>query len=171
MKALIITLRLIHILAAMFWFGGTIIMVRFVLPTARRLGPAGGPFIQGLTGEAKVPLTLTIAGWATILAGIVLMIIVSGRFDPAWARSPMGITFSIGGALGLLAGLHGTVAMGPAGRRMGAIGQELAKSGGPATPAQVAELNVLRDKLERHGGVTLLLLAGAAICMAIARYV
>jgi hypothetical protein len=171
MNALIITLRLFHILAAMFWFGGTIFMVRFVLPTARRVGPAGGPFMQSFMSESGVVIALTVAGWVAILAGVILMVLVSGRFDPSWTRSPMGITFSLGGLLGILAGLHGIFVQSVNARRMGALALQISRSGAPPKPEQMAALNALRDKLERGGGVTLLLLAGAAICMAIARYV
>ncbi len=51
----IILLRLIHILSGVFWVGSVLFVARFLLPTLRAVGPAGGPVMQQLTQVRKLP--------------------------------------------------------------------------------------------------------------------
>jgi hypothetical protein len=169
MAALIVLLRLIHILSGIFWFGGTLMLVRFVFPTAKRLGPDGGRFMQSLMVEARLPVALAIAGWATTLAGLVLFYFSSGRFAHSWMTSGQGITLSIGALFGISAALHGAAAQAPvAAKLMGLSGQ---MGSGPPSPEQIAQMQTLRDKLARGATVSAGLLFVAAAAMAIARYV
>lgn len=45
---MIAVLRVIHIVLGAFWAGATILLAWWALPTARQLGPAAAPFMQGL---------------------------------------------------------------------------------------------------------------------------
>jgi len=46
--AIMIVLRVIHIICGVFWAGTVMVMAWFVLPTAQALGQPGGAFMQRL---------------------------------------------------------------------------------------------------------------------------
>ncbi|MFI5370208.1 MAG: hypothetical protein ACHQ52_01530 [Candidatus Eisenbacteria bacterium] len=170
MSALIILLRLIHILGAMFWLGGSITTAAFILPTARRTGPDGAPFMKSLMTESGFPLVFALAGWMTVLAGAILFVFVSGRFDHGWLASRQGIALSIGALFGIAAAIHGVVVLNVTARRLAAFTRAMETTGVPLRPEQVAEGQRLRERLGRGSvqNTGLLLVAGAA--MAVARY-
>jgi hypothetical protein len=168
---LIVTLRLLHILAGIFWVGGTLLVHGYILTTAKRLGPDAGKFMQSLVSDSGMPLALTLAGWIATLAGAVLFVFVSGRFDHAWMSSPMGLTLQLGALFGIVGLVFGAAVQAPNAGRFAALTREIAGGGGPPTPAQVARMNLLRDKLERGGRISSALLVLAAAAMATARYV
>ena len=43
--------RILHIAGGVFWAGAVLVTLRFVLPNARQIGPAGGAFVGRLMGE------------------------------------------------------------------------------------------------------------------------
>jgi hypothetical protein len=168
---LIVVLRLLHVLPAIFWVGGSLLVHGHVLPTAKRLGPDAVKFMQSLVTDSRMSLALTISGWIATVAGAILFVFVSGRFDHGWMTSPTGLTFQVGALFGI-AGLGvGASIQAPNASRLAALSREIAGAGGPPTPAQVARMNLLRDKLERGGRIASVLLIIAAAAMAVARYV
>jgi uncharacterized membrane protein len=169
MAALIILLRLIHILSGIFWVGGTLMLARFIIPTADRVGPESGRFMQSLMVEARLPVALAIAGWATTLAGLVLFFFTSGRFAHSWMTSGQGITLTLGALIGISAALHGAAVQAPVAAKLSALGG--ASASGPPSPERIAELQLLRGKLAQSAGVSAGLLTAAAAAMAIARYI
>jgi uncharacterized membrane protein len=169
MMALIIVLRLIHILAGIFWLGGTLMLARFIIPTAKRLGPDGGRFFQSLVIEARLPVALAAAGWATTLAGLALFFFSSGRFAHSWMTSGQGITLTIGALFGISAALHGAATQAPVAMKLASLAG--AAPPGPPSPERLAEMQALRDKLATGAAVSAGLLLVAASAMAIARYV
>jgi hypothetical protein len=171
LAALLIVLRLLHILAGIFWVGGSLLVHAHILPTAKRLGPDAGRFMQSLAADSGMPVALTLAGLTTTIAGAILFVFVSGHFDPGWMSSPTGVTFGIGALFGIAGLLFGAAVQAPNAARMATLSREIAGGGGPPTPAQVARMNLLRDRLERGGRIASVLLVTAAAAMAIARYV
>ena len=171
MDVYLIVLRVVHILAGVFWVGAAILFFFFIEPTANELGPAAGPFMQGMTVKRKMPIVFTAASGLTILAGVLLYWKVSGGFDLDWITSSTGITFTIGGLAAIVAFLGGFFLIKPRVDRMGAIGAAVQQSGGPPSEAQVAELAQIQHSLRRIGLTDLAFLTTAVIAMAIARYV
>ena len=167
MSALIVLLRLIHILSAIFWLGGTLTAAAFIFPTAKRVGPDSARFMQSLMVESRFPLALTITGWTTTLAGLILFFLSSGRFAHSWMASGQGIALSIGALFGISGALHGGIVQGRGAARLAA----LASQAGPPTPERIAEMQTLRDKLARGTVASAGILTVAAAAMAIARYV
>jgi uncharacterized membrane protein len=49
-------LRLIHILAGVFWVGAIFLIAGFLLPTARAMGREGGRFMQHLMLQRRLPV-------------------------------------------------------------------------------------------------------------------
>jgi uncharacterized membrane protein len=162
-----IVLRLVHILAGAFWFGALVFTARILMPAARDAGPAGAPFMAQIS--RRLPLFMMAAAILTLVAGIWLMMRDAGV--AGWAQSGMGRTFSIGGALAIVAFIVGMIVNMPAGKRMGAIGQAVSKRGGPPTAEEAAELARIQKRLATGTIVVTVLIALATAAMAVARYV
>jgi hypothetical protein len=164
-----IVLRIVHILAGVFWAGSTFFLVGFISRTAGAAGEAGGRFMERLMTQTRFPAALGISGGLTILAGLALYGMDS-RFSAAWMTSPTGLTFGIAGLAAILSLPVGALAA-PSGRKLGELSRRVEASGAPATAEQVAEIDVLRQRIARASGVGAVLLVIAVVGMAIARYV
>ena len=51
MDTYLVVLRIVHILAGVFWVGAVFTTILFLQPTARDVGPAAGPFMAHLAGK------------------------------------------------------------------------------------------------------------------------
>src|SRR5688572_29923036 len=76
MRSYLLALRLIHIVSAVCWVGGSFVMVGFVLPAVKRAGPEGGKFMNLLV-QRKLPVYLVIAAWSAVISGALLYWTVS----------------------------------------------------------------------------------------------
>jgi hypothetical protein len=166
----VIILRLIHIASGTFWVGAAFAFFLFIQPSVRELGPEGQKFMGHLGAKRKLPGIILISAILTVLAGILLYIRVSDGFSPEWITSGPGIGFTVGGVAAIITVTLGLIATKPAADRMGALGQEIAGSGGPPTPDQAAEMQRLQARLLLMGRVSMVLLAIAVVTMATARY-
>jgi len=165
--------RLVHILAGIFWVGATLTLSAFLLPAARAVGPSGGAVMTQLMGRQRLQFWINVGMALTILAGFALFGIDSKASGGGFGRSAMGITLSIGALLAIVAaGVHGAMAQ-PAARKLGAIAQRMEESqrAGAAPPADLAaEAVPLRQKFSRAQAIMSWLLVLSATTMAIARY-
>lgn len=171
MWLVVIALRLVHILSSIVWLGGSVVLVGFVVPTAKRNGAEGARFMQSLVSESGLPILLNAVGLLSTVAGLGLFYFTSGQFDRDWMRSPMGMTYSAGMAFGLLAAVNGSVIQSATARKLATLGRAIAAAGGAPDPALLAQAGALRDRLARGGHVGVALLTLAAAAMAIARYI
>jgi len=167
-------LRLVHILAGIFWVGATLTLAAFVLPAARAVGPSsGGAVMTQLMGRQRLQFWINVGMSLTILAGFALYGIDSKASGGGFGRSPMGITLAIGALLAIAAaGVHGAMAQSAA-RKLGAIAQraeESQRSGSPPPADLAAEALPLRQKFSRAQTIMSWLLVLSATTMAIARY-
>lgn len=166
----LITLRAVHVMAGAFWVGAALMLVAFVAPSARAVGPAGAPFMQRLLGRSRFGEAMGIAGLAATLAGLALLWSSSGGLDPAWVASPGGATMVLASLVGIGALAIGIGVNKPTASRLAALGGALAATGGP-TAAQAAEIAQLQRRLQLGGQWGASLLVVATIGMAVARYV
>ena len=167
---MLITLRLIHILAGAFWIGAALFNAILLVPTIRALGPAAGPVMQHLVQVKKLPMWLLGAGVLTVLSGLSLYYIASGGFtNTAFLASGPGRTFGLGAVFALLAIIVGMVFTSPAAKRAGAIAASLA--GKPPTPEQAAQLQAAQKQIGVTSGVATLFVLLATCAMAVARYI
>ncbi|MEO8200140.1 MAG: hypothetical protein ABI679_06445 [Gemmatimonadota bacterium] len=169
--ATVIVLRLLHVVMGVFWAGTVLFMARFLLPSIRAAGPAGGAVMQQLVQIRKVPIVLMTAAILTVLSGITLYWHDSGGFQGVWMASGSGRMFGLGGLFGLIAVIVGMAGNAPVGKRMGEVMAAIAKAGGPPSPEQVAELKRLQDRLYKLTQAVAGLVFLAVIAMAVARYV
>lgn len=166
----LIALRAVHVMAGAFWVGAALMLVAFVAPSARAVGPAGAPFMQRLLGRSRFGEAMGIAGLAATLAGAALLWPASGGLDPAWVASPGGATLVLASLVGVGALAIGVGVNKPTAARLAALGDAIAATGGP-TAAQAAEIAQLQRRLQLGGQWGASLLVVATLGMAVARYV
>ena len=162
--------RLVHIVFGAFWVGSVLFMALFLAPTLKHLGPAGGPVMGHLTQVRKLPIWMMTAALLTILSGAGLYWRVSGGMQPSWFATGPGKVFSAGAVLGLLTLIIGLSVSMPSARRMGVLMAARAKATTPPTPEEVAELARLQQRLATSQFVAAILILGATMAMAVARY-
>jgi hypothetical protein len=170
MTWLIVALRLIHIVGGVFWAGAVWLFARFIEPTATAAGPEGGRFLQRFAGSVYTPAVMS-AGVGTVLAGIALMWIDSGGFQPAFMGSHFGIALSVGALCAIVAAVYGIGLGARNAMRLKAVGAAVQRQPGGPTPEQLGQMQVIQGKLRTGGRVAAVLLVVTVVCMAIARYV
>jgi uncharacterized membrane protein len=170
-SALMIVLRLLHILGGVFWVGGAVVAAAFLIPTVRALGPAGGPFMAHMTQRMKFPLWMMAGSILTVISGVCLYWRDSRGFTSEWMHSPSGSVFGIGAALAIVSLVLGMTINSPTAKRMGAIAAAIQTAGGPPSPEQAAELQRLQRRMYLASLESAALLLLATTAMAAARYV
>ena len=168
---MLITLRLIHIVAGAFWVGTAVFTAAFLIPSIRALGPAGGPVMHQIAQVRKLPLYFLSAGVLTVLSGIGLYSKASGGFTNQWMQSGPGMTFGIGAVFALVAMTIGMAIAAPTAKRMGALGAAIAGAGKPPSAEQQAEMQRLQARAGKAAALGAALLVVATAAMAIARYI
>lgn len=169
-QALLITLRLIHILGGIFWVGSALFLALFLFPVVRAVGPAGGQVMRGLMLQRKLPIYMNAAGGLSMLSGFWLYWRMMS-LAPGWAGSGQGMVFGLGGAAAVLGAILGNAINARAAKRIAALGNEIQASGGPPSAEQSSEITALQKKLAKGLVLTTIFLTITAVCMAIARYV
>lgn len=169
-SALMIFLRVIHILSGIFWVGTVFIITWFLLPANRTTGQAGMVMMQELMMKRKLSIYLLLAMLLTILSGLTMygrMIMIT---HGEWASSMMARVLGFGALCGIVGGAIGGSISKATGVKMAAIGKAIQDSGQPPTEAQRAEIAALQDKMQKVMGYVVVLLILAVAAMASARY-
>jgi uncharacterized membrane protein len=166
MNYLVIALRIIHIVAGIFWVGGTLMMAFFIGPSIGATGEAGQKFVGHLMNNLKFSNRIAAAAGLTILAGFILYWIDSDGFTSAWMSSGAGRGFGIGAVFAIVGLVFGTLI----GRTARAIAQLGAQVQGKPSPEQMTQLETLRKRQATYTNITAVLLILSVIFMAIARY-
>ena len=167
MQALIVVLRLLHIVAGAVWVGAVVFTAFFLMPTIAAAGPGGGAVMREL-GKRKIPQFMMSLMAITVLSGLGLMGVIASRSDGTWFSSPMGRVISLGAAIAIIASVYGAVVNRPVGMRMQKLGAEIQ---GQPTPTQAAEMQALQSKLLKASQIVAVLLLLAVAAMAAGRYV
>lgn len=162
---LIWLLRIIHIVAGVFWVGGTLIMTFFIGPTIGATGESGQKFVGHLMNNLKFSNRMSAAAGATILAGFILFGL-DARAGAAWLRSSFAIGLSIGAAFALIGFVFGLMV----GRTTKAMAQLGAQMQGNPSPAQLTQMQAIQKQQATYSRISATTLVLAVIFMAIARY-
>jgi hypothetical protein len=170
MDTYMVVLRIVHILAGVFWVGAAFTTILFIQSTAREVGPPAGPFMMHLAGKKRLIDWVLRAAGLTILAGLLMYWRVSGGFDPDWIASAAGLSLTVGALCAIAAFTLGLTVVKPTIVATLAIGRDVAASGGPPTPEQGVRLQALQKRSKDVGQVILPLLVVAVAGMAAARY-
>lgn len=171
MHEYLLILRIVHIFCAIFWAGGAIILHFFILPAAKNAGPEGGKITMAIANTNKFPMVITLNAILAIIAGCLLFWEKSGGMASGFMGSAMGISLSLGGALGIIAFFVGLTVNKPAATKLEKIGAEVAKAGGPPNAEQAAMIADCQKKLVMGSTVISYMLMVTIICMAAARYI
>jgi hypothetical protein len=166
----ILVLRIIHIVAGVFWVGSAMFAALLLAPALRGAGPASGQVMNQLVKVQKMPIAMMISSLLTIAAGIWLMMIDSAGSAGVWMKSSTGRTFGLGAVLAILAFVLGMTVNSPAAKRLGALGAAAAARGGPPTAEEAAQMQRLQGRMSVASQIVTLLLVLATGAMAIARY-
>jgi uncharacterized membrane protein len=165
-----IILRAVHVLSAVLWTGGAVMLAFFVVPALRTVAPSGAQFMQEMMQRRKLPVYLTALGGLTLLSGITLYARDSMVTGGAFARSVPGRAYGIGAVIAIIAGVVGNAVSAPTAKKLEKLGRAIAESGGPPSPEQRAEMGRLQDKLAGMTKIVAWLLLAATFMMATARY-
>ena len=103
-----LALLAIHVLAAAFWFGSTILLVAVVTPALAAAGPEAAQVVAPQLFR-RVPAALGVAGAVTIVSGLWLYWIVSGGLNSGFAHSTGGMLIDIGAICGIAASVTGAM--------------------------------------------------------------
>ena len=166
----ILLLRFIHIVAGILWAGSAVSLMFFVKPTMKLVGPTGPQFMQALVTRRRYPLFMQSTSLATVLAGVVLYFYSSVGLNVFWIRTGPGIGLTLGSLAALIAFFVGNFGIGSTSAKMGALGQKIAASGKPPSPAQLSELQALEKRLNLAEWIDFTTLAISMLTMATARY-
>ena len=164
-----LVLRAAHVLLAALWLGAAFMLMVFVLPAVRDVGPGGGQFMQTLQ-RRKLHAFMALAATLTVLTGIWLYWRFTSGLDADVVLSPGGLAFGIGGICGLLAMILGGAILGRGFAQIVALG-ERATAGPEAERAmRMQDIEALRQRLAVAGKLILLLMVAALVLMAIGHY-
>ena len=172
MSTYMLVFRVIHILAAIAWGGTVFLLVFFLQPSAKAIGPAAGPFMRELLGVRKLTdWVLRIAGVAIVAGGFLYWHDLD-QFDGFgdFLGSAFGLWLTIGAVAALVALALGMTATAPTIKRMLAVGGQVAQAGDAPPPELLKELGGLQAKGRMLAKWNLTLVTIAAFAMSTARY-
>ena len=164
--------RILHIVAGVAWVGALTLLVLYLQPSARAIGPAAGPFMQELVGRRRLTNFLAGIGGVTVLAGLFLYWHdwdASGSLGD-WLGTRFGAVMTVGAIAAIIGLIVGVLGARPATDRLVALGARIASAGRPPTAEEVAEVQALQARARRLAIVVLTLLVISTLAMAIARY-
>ncbi|HYC31694.1 MAG TPA: hypothetical protein VEB59_05355 [Gemmatimonadales bacterium] len=168
--ALLVVLRLIHVVGGALWVGMAVYTTVYLVPAIQDAGPDGG----------KVMAALQRRGILTVLPALALLTIVSGGWlywrasaglDGGFLRSGVGLAFGLGGLASVAAYVLGITVLRPsmtrAAKLMGEIGPDTSEG---ERRARLEEAGRHRARGAMAGQIVAALLLLALAAMAVARY-
>jgi hypothetical protein len=168
-NALLLVMRVVHVLCGVFWAGALIFMALFLTPAIRDAGPDGANVALGLQRRRLLDI-MPLVAVVTILSGLWLLWRVSGGFQPAFFHTGTGTVISVGAAAALIALAIGLGVMRPAMTGAFRIAQAAAAAPPPERETQLAIVQRLRQRAAAAGRAVAGLLTIAVMAMALARY-
>jgi hypothetical protein len=174
--ALMIVLRLFHIVGGVLWVGSAFLFVAVIGPSAAEVGPSAGPLLTVAVKKRKVHKLIVWFGMSTVTAGWLMWLKDLHDYSDwhlgTWVfhTSGFGLALTLGGILATIALFEGYYGVGKNVVRLVDVGGEMAMSAGPPAPELVAQMGKLQDELKKHGQTDIALLLVAVALMATARY-
>lgn len=168
--ALLLIMRLLHVVSGIFWAGSMIFTARFLFPAIQDAGPEGAKVGAALAKRGFMTV-MPIVALITILSGLWLYWHLSVGFQTEFMRSGMGITLGIGALCAITAFVIGMVVGRPAMMRATALAQSAAQASPAERDRMLGQAQALRARSIAATQIVALLVGLAAAAMAIARYV
>lgn len=170
MASMYLAVRVFHVLLGAFWAGSILYGALILDPAVREAGPEGGKVMGVIQRRGWMSTILTIAA-LTVVSGLYLLWVMSGRFSPRFMGSGPGILLSVGMLAAMLALGVGLTLTRPTAARMGEISGRVASAGGAPSADDLAELARLRDRMTTLLRVVAVLMAVALVTMAVGPHV
>jgi hypothetical protein len=164
--------RILHVMAAIAWGGSVFLLVFFLQPTAKAVGPAAGPFMRELLSTRRlVDWLLRIAGLTIVAGGFLYwhdQQAYGGLGD--FLGSAFGDTMTAGAIFALIAFGIGLFATKPTIQKSFDVGAKIAQAGDAPPPELVQQLQALQARGRTLAKWNLTFVALAAFAMSTARY-
>ena len=171
MHLTILVLRLIHIIGGVLWVGAVVLLVLFIEPVSRILGPAGGRLMAEL-GKKRMHIYMMAMGGLAVLSGILLYGIDSAWFSSPWVKTPQSTALQLGGTIAIIAMVLGAAVSRPSVEKLGVLmPKKDALPAGAERDALQAECDKLSHRLQSVTRWVAILLVITAALMAVARYI
>ena len=165
----LLLLRVVHVVAGVFWAGTVLFVVHFLEPAVRDAGPDGGRVMQALQKRRYMDVLPATAA-LTLLSGYGIYWRVFGRLFPGPGASGPELTLGIGGLAALAAFVVGVTVLRPSALRVGPLGAQLAQAEPDEKEALGAEIARTRNRVRVAGRTVAALLGLATLSMAVGRY-
>lgn len=164
---LLAILRAIHVLGAVIWAGGTIVLAAF----HEYVIDPGEPerTIQRMAEYDRMSSMVGASGIVGILAGLVLYWIVSDGLNPSWITSPYGLTITIGAIAAFVGFAVAVPLVAMTNERSKELSDELKDR--ELTEEDAVTIEELYERLRTGERWMSLFLAIAVLAMGIAQYV
>jgi len=160
-------LRVLHIGSAILWAGGAALFFFYIEPTINKLGPDAEKFVDELINKRKAPIYFAATSTVAVLAGLALYYRQAGGFQ-LWTTTP-GLIYTVGAIAAIIAWIGGNLLITPAGKNVGAIGQEMKNAGGPPSADLMGRMHAAQERLRTIGKWDLVLIGIAILGMESAR--
>ncbi len=162
----VVFLRVVHIIGAIFWGGGALMMEFFIAPSIAATAENGQRFANHLINKIHLHRFMMVNAILTILAGSILYWKDSNGFTSAWMKSGTGIGFTIGAIFGLIAFASGAI-FGRSNAQLGQIGTQIKER---PTSEQLTQINAIQKRLKAVSPIHTVSMILAMLFMAAARY-
>lgn len=168
MDILLVSLRLIHIVAGVVWFGLGAAQVFVLVPATRSTGLSGYRFLKGVFNTTPLATAFGITALLATLAGLALYIFANS----ASHFSGLGnAVLGVGAIAGLGAFGHGAMATGRyTGEFAKTLNEQLPDDDKPLADSALAAIQTSFDKLATHSRISFWMMLVALLCMGLARY-
>jgi hypothetical protein len=175
--AVMLVLRVFHIVGGVLWVGMSFFFVAFLGPAAGMVGPpVSGPLFQVLVGKMRVPNVIIGVAASTVIAGWLMWLKdLHELYDDdlgnwLFHSNLFGTVLTIGAILATIAFFEGWRGVGKNVERITELGGQIAASGGPPTSEQQSRMQQLQEHVKTHGQIDIVLLLLAVLAMSTARY-
>jgi len=166
----LVTLRILHVLLGAFWAGTLIFNALFLAPAMAEAGPDGAKVMGGILRRRFMDV-MPLVALVTIVTGLWLYWRISGGFDPAFSRSPLGMAYGVGGLLAIVAFGIGVGVLRPSMRMIMQLAPRAQQTENDAErESLMGQVTALRRRSTMAGRAVAVLLAVATALMGVARY-
>jgi uncharacterized membrane protein len=160
--------RLVHIVSAILWVGGALLVFLYLEPAATKLGPAAEAFMNELLLNRKLPIYFAVASTLTVIAGAVLY--VRGAGGLALWSGTTGTVLTVGAIAAVIAWIGGNAFIPRGFMQLGRLGADAAAAGGPPSADLQARIHAVQERLRLIGVIDTVLLLIAVVTMESAKY-
>ena len=160
--------RLVHIVSAILWVGGALLVFLYLEPAANKLGPAAAAFMNELIANRKLPIYFALTSTLAVIAGAVLY--VRGAGGLALWGGTTGTVLTVGAVTAIIAWIGGNAFIPRGFIQLGQLGAEAAAAGGPPSADLQARIHAVQERLRMIGIIDTVLLLIAVVAMESAKY-